>query len=336
VNERLTDMSQQAHGITTPPSYDVTAVGSTMLRLAADRGETLGTADTLSIEIAGAESNTLMALARLGLRTAWATKVGDNPLSRRVVREIRAGGVDVSHVHWTTADERAELVFTEPGVPPRPTMVHYDRRGAAIDSLQLADLDIASLLDTRVYHFTGILPSLSPACQETALELKRQAHERGVTLSFDINYRHKLWSTREAAPSLRELSKGVGLFFISLRDAPIFGLTGTAREISIAARAELGASVVIVKDGAAGALAYDGRQVYVEPGLRVEIVDRLGAGDAFCAGVLYGYLHGSLSLGLKYGCRMAALKLTTKGDRFVFEQGDLTDEVYASEADIDR
>ena len=135
-----------------------------MLRLTADRGE-ISSANTLAVEIAGAESNTLMALARLGLCTAWAL-IGNTPLSKRIIWEIRAGGVDVSHVHWTDGGERAELVFTEPGVRPRPTLVHYDRQHAAIHSLQLADIAVSSLMNTRVYHFTGILPSLSKHCRE--------------------------------------------------------------------------------------------------------------------------------------------------------------------------
>ena len=123
---------------------------------------------------------------------------------------------------------------------------------------------------------------------------------------------------------------------MSAREAPLFGFAGTAREISVAARRELGAEVVIVKDGAAGAGAYDGEDFYIEPGLNVDVVDRLGAGDAFCAGVIFGYLNGSLRNGLKLGCCMAALKLTTRGDRFRFEQSDLGDDRYQPEGDIDR
>jgi 2-dehydro-3-deoxygluconokinase len=320
----------------TPPKYEVTAVGSTMLRLTAKRGTTLDRTNDFEVDIAGSESNVLIALSRLGYRTCWATKIADNPLGRRIVRNVRSEGVDVSNVKWADGDNRVELVFLEPGVRPRPTLVHYDRRGAAIDTLNTADLDIDAILDTRMYHYTGILASLSTACRTVAAELKLEAQRRGLALSFDLNFRQKLWPVEDAATCLSDLSRGVTILFLSPLEAGILGLSGTAHQISVAAHSKFSASVVVVKNGPVGAVAYDGERVHEQRGLDTEVVDRLGAGDAFCAGVIHGYLRGSVELGLRYGCRMAALKLTTIGDRFVFGLEDLGDDRYRLGMDVDR
>ena len=176
----------------TEKRFDVTAIGSTMLRLSVPSGERLESAGTFQVHTAGTESNTLTALSRMGLKTGWVSRLGDSPLGRRVAREVHSFGVDTSRVIWAPG-ERNEVFFVEYGASPRGIQVIYDRGGAAVSRLTFDQLDLDYLLDTRVYHATGILAALSAACRDTALKAMQAARAAGVQVSFDVNYRSKLW-----------------------------------------------------------------------------------------------------------------------------------------------
>ena len=305
------------------PRFDVTSVGATMLRLSVPPGERLESAGTYDVRTAGSESNTLVALARLGKRTAWASRLTDNPIGRRIDGDLRRFGVDTSRVAWTHED-RNELFFVEFGAQPRPTQVIYDRRHSAVSKLRLAELDTAYLLDTRLLHLSGILPALSPACARASAELLRLAHAAGIATAFDVNYRARLWSSAAAHRVLAPLLNGVTLLFCTAEDArDLFGLDGEPTTVARALRKRFGARAVILTLGAAGGVAWDGRRMHRVSGYPVEPVDRLGAGDCFAAGVLCGWLEGSLAQGMAYGAAMAAIKLGIKGDYFLSDRQEV-------------
>ncbi|OQY81767.1 MAG: hypothetical protein B6D41_19260 [Chloroflexi bacterium UTCFX4] len=298
----------------TAPRFDVTALGETMLRLSVPVGERLEHATALRVHVGGAESNVASALARLGRRSAWVGALANNPLGQRAANELRQAGVNLDGVVWR-ADARMGLYFVEFAAPPRPIQVTYDRAHSGAAQLTRAQINWALLLNTRVLHLTGITPALSENSLELTRQTLRRARRARVPVSFDINYRQKLWAPQIAARTLRELIPDVTLLFCARADARrVFGLRGAPEELARQLLAASRAQCVILTLDADGALAYDGKNIFHAPAPPTQIIDRLGAGDAFVAGVLHGWLDGDLAQGLRCGAMLAALALSQHGD----------------------
>jgi 2-dehydro-3-deoxygluconokinase len=202
--------------------------------------------------------------------------------------------------------------------------VTYDRAGSCATALRPEDIDWERLLDTRLLHLTGITPALSDTCAELVRETVRRAKEKGVPISFDVNYRAKLWSEAEAAATIKPLIQGVELLFCSEADARrLFGCEGTMQEIAARMLELSKARQVVVTHGEQGAMLWDGKQWLHEPARPTQIIDRLGAGDALAAGVILGWLDGDLRAGLSYGVTLAALALSQYGDLLVANKAEL-------------
>src|SRR5437763_5694491 len=201
-------------------THDVWTMGETMVRFT-PRGYTrLEDADGLAVRAGGAESNIAVALARLGLRVAWVSKLPRGLLGSLIARRIRSHGVDVDHVVWTDHG-RAGLYFIEPGAAPRPTRVLYDRAASAASTLEPSDLDWPVLDSVRHPHLTGITPALSDSCRATVARALVEAKARGCSTSFDVNYRARLWSAEAAREALDPLLADVDLLITPLADAQL-------------------------------------------------------------------------------------------------------------------
>jgi 2-dehydro-3-deoxygluconokinase len=295
------------------PSFDVTAFGETMLRLSVPSGTRLADARSLDVQVGGAESNVLAALAGLGRRCRWLSALPDNDLGRAVTHELNAHGIDTSAVRRSGA--RVGLYFVEFAVAPRSIEVIYDRAGSAVSRLDVDDVDWDALLDTRILHTTGITAALSEGCHRIVLEACRRARERGVTTCFDVNYRSKLWSPETARERLEPIFRHVDVLVCGEGDAAtVFGLRGTPDEVLAGLHTLSGAErVVLTRSRLGSATLVDGGLVQV-PAREAEIVDRLGAGDAFAAGVLDGVLDGDPVAGMRRGSVLGALALGLDGD----------------------
>jgi 2-dehydro-3-deoxygluconokinase len=297
--------------------FDVTTIGSTLLRLSVPPGERLETAVSYSVRTAGTEGNTMVALSRMGFKTGWVSRLKDDVIGRRIAGEIHAHGVDTSRVIWTDRD-RNEIFFVEYGASPRGIRVVYDRSGSAVSKIRFSDVDPIYLLDTRILHMTGILPALSTRCRQTAEAAMEAAKRAQVKISFDVNYRGKLWGKREAARTLGPIIKRCDILFLTREDAvDIFGLAGPPEKMLRSAYETYGPELCVMTLGNEGGMAFDGDRLYRSPAYDVQILDRLGAGDSFTAGFLCGYLEGSIQTGMDYASAMAALKLGIKGDYFI-------------------
>jgi 2-dehydro-3-deoxygluconokinase len=286
-----------------------------MLRLSVPRGERLERIRRLDVVIGGAESNVTSAVAHMGFRAAWVSRLPRSPLGRLVERAIYAQGVDTSGVVWTD-EGRVATYFIEFAAAPRRIEVVYDRARSAASELNAAEIDWGFLLDTRYIHLTGITPGVSTACRDVAMEMCERARHAGVPISFDVNYRAKLWTPAAAAETLLPLMRMAQVLICGRKDAAtLFDLQGEPEAVLYDLRRLADAPIVVLTQGSDGALALadDGSPLF-QPALRVDVVDRIGAGDAFSAGVLCGLLEGSLAEGLRYGTAMAAHKLTTVGD----------------------
>ncbi|MCS6776940.1 MAG: sugar kinase [Chloroherpetonaceae bacterium] len=297
--------------------YDVLTFGETMLRLSPPGFGRLEEAVSLEVRIGGSESNTAVAAARLGLRAAWWSRLPASPLGRRVENEIRRWGVDTSHVLWDPSpDARVGVYFLDFGVPPRGIDVYYDRRGSAFSQLDPDAMDFSPVAQAHLLHLTGITPALGPNLLAVTHRLITAARQSGTYISFDVNYRAKLWTPEQARDTLNVLLPRMDLLLCTQSDAALlFGWHGPGETIARQLRAQFGVRAAVVTCGSEGARAVDDRGEWASysPDLP-HIVDRVGAGDAFNAGALLGFLNNDLQTGLEYGSAMAALKHTMPGD----------------------
>jgi 2-dehydro-3-deoxygluconokinase len=298
--------------------YDFLTFGENMIRLSTRNYERLEQAQTLDIRHGGTESNTAMGLARLGHPAAWISRLVDNPLGRKIAGELALWGVDTSHIVWTN-EGRIGTFFLEVGSAPRPSSVLYDRRDSSMSRMTVADFPWALLADTRWLHATGITTGISQSCSELVAEAMRRAHAAGLTVSYDVNYRARLWSPDQAQVIMTPLCRDADIMFVTQADAAhVFGVRDANPDDALRALAAgFAQRVVVMTIGAQGSMALDKdtATVHRAPAFTVpHTIDRVGAGDAFDAGFIAGYLEEGIARGLALGNAMAALKMTIHGD----------------------
>lgn len=266
---------------------EVITVGETMLAFAPTRGG-IADASEYRAAIAGGESNVAIHLVRHGRTASWASRVGDDPAGRRIVSELAARGVDTSTVA-IDADSPTGIMLKDPGAAG--TTVHYYRAGSAASRLAPGFLPASALTEARLVHVTGVTPALSTSCAAMVDALFDDAAEAGVTVSFDVNHRPRLWQPGVAAPTLAALARRADICFVGRDEAEALWGVATADDI----RAFLPEPrLLVVKDGDLGATAFEeGNPPVFEAALRVEVVEPVGAGDAFAGGTLAGLLRGA-------------------------------------------
>lgn len=294
--------------------FDVTSIGETLVRLSVYPGTRLEDADRLTVHTAGAETNVLAVLCQFGHRCGWIGGLAANDMGRRVAGDLRSFGLDISAA-FHCSSSRMGVFYVEHAADPLVTRVIYDRDASCASSLRPDLVDWDTLLDTRLIHLTGITPALSRSALATVEDVVRNAKAGGVEVSFDVNYRAKLWSVDQAARALGALIETVDILICSHRDAIV--LFDCDRDPFLAIRQlanRTSAERVVLTRGDQGAMASDGSSVYEEAALPVAVVDRMGAGDAFAAGVLHGVLSDDIQMGLRYGTVLGSLALSQFGD----------------------
>lgn len=297
--------------------WDVSTFGETMLRLSPPHYARLEEATSLEVRIGGAESNVAVALCRLGMRACWWSRLPNTPLGRRIENEIRRWGVDTSGVIWDSSPKaRAGLYFLDFGVSPRATEVYYDRASSAASALGPEDVDEERIARSRLLHVTGITPALSPRCAAAVRYAIEVAKKVGTRVSLDTNYRARLWSIEAARATIELLLPQVDLLIVPHEEAQLlFAMAEEKTQMARALHTRYGVENVVVTWGGEGAYAFSpSGEHFAAPYPIAHVVDRVGAGDAFDAGVIFGYLQQNLPLGLEMGMAMAALKHTIPGD----------------------
>jgi len=310
--------------------------GEMLVRLTAPHGEMLLQTPQLSAHIGGAEANVAICIARLGGKAAMATVLPDNPLGRAARDELRRHGVDVGAVSFATG--RMGLYFLTPGAVTRPSEILYDRASSAFAETVDAGLCIAALEEADYLHVSGISPAVSAKAGVASLEAVNAAVERGVAVSFDGNYRSSLWAARgeTGAPILRRLLSIATIAFVDERDiALVLGERFADRDAACAAAfsafpklqriASTTRTTRAVDAFSLGATlhACDG-VVSSQPLELANVVDRIGGGDAFAGGLLFGLMCGwDDSDALDFALHTSAAK-----------HGQIGDASHASEAQI--
>jgi len=326
------------------PRFDLVSLGESMLRLSVPAGRRLDDTRMLEMELAGAESNVSVALARLGWRVGWVSRLPDHALADAILRALRSDGVDISAVKHVP-DERLGTYFIEFATAPRTTQVIYDRADSAASHMSIRDIDWDYLLNTRVLHLTGITAALSDSCYDLLVEVVRRARAAGVAVSFDVNYRAKLWDADMAGKKLRPLIAEADILFCKGADAAaLFGCHGEPRQLMMELKLITKAHALFCTFGEHGAALLSGDDFITEPAMPVQIIDRIGSGDAFAAGVLDGWLSGHelqptvsvLHEGLRHGVALAAIALSQFGDRVLSSRVELNAMLNSEHRDISR
>jgi 2-dehydro-3-deoxygluconokinase len=313
--------------------HDLVAIGEVMLRLSIPSPERIETARQLDVQVGGAEANVAAACARLGLRTAWISAVPGNAWGNRIRRELSAHGVDCTHV-VILDDARIGVYFLEFGAPPRPIRVLYDRRDSAFSRLVPEAIDWEPVRRARLVHLTGITPALGPAPRRVV----ERALGEAAAVSFDLNYRATLWSAAEARAFVEVALPVARHVFMGEAEArTVLGLTGPAESIVEAlARLAPRATIALLQGSEGSTVLAEGRLWRPTRAHTVQVVDPVGAGDAYAAGFLWAILQGrSLQAAVDAGAAVAALKCSTWGDVALIDARDVED-LLGGGADIRR
>lgn len=310
----------------------VVCFGEIMLRLSPPGYERIVQAKSFNIIYGGAEANVAVSLSNYGVNASYVTKLPDNLIGDACRNEVRKYGVDTSGI--VRGGNRLGIFYCERGASMRPSNVIYDRAGSSIAEAQPEDFDWEKILDgADWFHFTGISPALGDNMAAIVLKACETAKAKGITISCDVNYRKKLWSRQKAAEVMLGLMKYIDvlinpadLFELHAEGADMTSSEGFEKEcrqlapmiaeqygvktVAFTLRESLSAS----DNGWAG-LLYDGCEFYKSRHYDMHIVDRVGGGDSFAAGLIYGLIN---NLGgqnsLEFAVAASALKHTVEGD----------------------
>jgi len=294
---------------------DVTLFGEMMMMLVADRPAALEEAQSFHKRTAGAETNVAIGLARLGLRVAWASRLGTDSMARYLLGEMRREGVDCSHV-VCDASQRTGFQFKGRTLDGSDPLVEYHRKGSAASTVGPQDVDAPWLAASRHLHATGVFPALSPSCLAAAHRTFDIAREAGRTISFDANLRPSLWSSAEVMRrEIEALALRADWVLPGLEEGRF--LTGHRTPQAIAQHyRERGASFVAVKLGAEGAwFDAEGVRGHVPCFAVPAVVDTVGAGDGFAVGVVSALLEGlDAASAVRRGAWIGARAVQVLGD----------------------
>ena len=284
----------------------------------------------LAAHVGGAELNVAVAAARLGIAARWVSRLPDNAPGRFIEGSARVQGVD-ARVQWSAEGDRVGLYFLEQGSAPRQSSVVYDRAGSAFSHVSPGTIDWSSQLrGARWFHVSGITPALSESAAAVTAESLKAAKAAGLIVSYDVNFRVKLWNAFRARVVQEPLMQYVDLLVVSEEDARnVFEAQGESAEAVarvLAKRFAVRAVAVTVRDSAEGlgaVVVAEGTAV-TGPRHDVDVVERVGTGDAFTAGLIASRLEKrGWEEAVRFATGRAALKLTMPGDFFAGDRADV-------------
>jgi 2-dehydro-3-deoxygluconokinase len=305
--------------------YDVVTFGEAMVRLSPPNFQRLEQARSFDLYVGGAELNVAVGVSHFGMKSTWVSKLPKNGLGYLIRNRVQEAGADCSHVVWSDKG-RAGIYFVEFGASPRASAVLYDRANSAISMIQPGEVDWPKVFNgSKHFHMSGITPALSASATQVTAEALKAAKKAGCSVSYDLNYRKKLWTPADAKKNQEPMMEMVDILITTEEDTNVvFGI----KEKNYEAAAEKLAQTFKFKIVAITlredlsvwrnnwtAIAYQDGKIYKDKKYEVEIVDRVGAGDSFTAGFLYVWIkEKDVQKGVQYGNAFAALKHTLPGD----------------------
>jgi len=326
---------------------DLLALGECMVRISPVGHERLEFAHNLQMYAGGGEYNVAYALAKYGLKTGWVSSLVDNPLGWFIRNHARAVGMDISEVIWEEYDGvgkkgRVGLNFTEVGTGVRASVTMYDRANSAAMNMQPGTIDWRRIFNqrgVRWFHTGGIFSALSNGCAEIVKEAVKAAHDSGTIVSYDLNFRSKLWSSEEAIAANNEIVPYVDVLIGNEEDFQkalgfeVEGVDESLKKLKVESYKAMVKKVVTTHSNikAVGTtlrevlsgllnnwsaiLFIDGEFYQSRRFENLEIEDRVGGGDGFCSGLVYSFLNGYDSqAAVDFGASHGALLQSTRGD----------------------
>ena len=317
-------------------SKKVVTLGEIMLRLSTPDFKRFVQADSFDVTYGGGEANVAAALCNYGLIGTFVSRVPDNAIGQCAINHLRRYGVDTSFI--ARGGKRLGIYFLETGASMRASQVIYDRTGASIAEAELTDFDFDKIFEGAAwFHTTGITPALSDKTTSLAENALKVARSKGITTSIDLNYRKKLWSKERAREVMTRLCQYVDVCIGNEEDAETTlgfksqGTDVTKGELTIEGyktvfrqmKEKFGFKYVAstlresqsASDNGWSALVFDGNEFYHTRQYNVRIVDRVGSGDSFASGFIYGLVTGmSMKDSAEFGVAASALKHTIPGD----------------------
>ncbi|MHA7210429.1 sugar kinase [Arthrobacter sp. MDT1-65] len=300
----------------TLPEVDVLTFGETMGSIRTPRPLRLG--GGMSMSLGGAETNVAIGLARLGHLARWAGRLGDDGIGDYALRTLRAEGVLTDAVSIDPVRPTGLMILESQGAGL--SQATYYRSGSAASAMGPDDVEAPVRAGCRILHLTGITPALSESAAAAGLAAARQARAAGITVSFDVNFRSKLWGTARASEVLAGIAAYSDIVIASEDELLLLGPAGSSEEDAVQHLGASGVREVVVKRGADGATGWDlagsaAGSVEHRDALDVPVVDTVGAGDAFTAGYLSATLDG-LQLGerLDRGVALGAFAVSDNTD----------------------
>lgn len=327
--------------------YDLVTLGEAMIRLSPPGHGRIEYATMFEVWVGGGEYNVGYACARMNLRCAWVSRLVDNPLGRLILNHARAVGLDTSHVVIVPYDgvgkrDRIGLNFTEVGTGVRPSVTMYDRGHSAASHMQPGEVDWKELFEkrgVRWFHTGGIFAALSESCAAVVREALEAAHEAGTVTSYDLNFRRKLWSSEQAIETTRTFLPYIQVLigneedFQKVLGYQVAGTDEQFRELPVENYKRMVQQVVAdnpqlrvvcttlrevisgLINNWSGIMYYQGKFFESRRYERLEIEDRVGGGDGFSAGLIYGFLTGMKPDDIvEFAAAHGALVQTTRGD----------------------
>ena len=323
----------------------VVTMGEIMLRLSTPGYEKFIQADTFDINYGGGEANVAVSLANYGHQASFVTKVPNNPIGECAVAALRKYNVDTTHI--ARGGERLGIYYLETGASMRASNVVYDRAHSSIAEADASDFDFDAIFDgADWFHFTGITPAISDKAALLTEEALKAAKAKNVTVSCDLNFRKKLWSSEKAQKVMTNLMHYVDVCIGNEEDAQkVLGFTPgntdvTSGSLELAGYEDIfkqmtdrfGFRYVVsslresysASDNGWSAAIYDGKEFYHSRKYEVRIVDRVGGGDSFAGGLICGLLDGrNYKDALEFAVAASALKHTIPGDFNLVTRADV-------------
>ena len=317
-------------------SKKVVTLGEIMLRLSTPDFKRFVQADSFDVTYGGGEANVAAALCNYGLQGVFVSKVPDNAIGQAAINHLRRYGVDTQFV--AHGGKRLGIYFLETGASMRASQVIYDRADASISEADIADFDFDKIFEDAVwFHTTGITPALSDKAAALTEAALKAAKAKGITTSIDLNYRKKLWSKEKAREVMTRLCQYVDVCIGNEEDADTTlgfiskGTDVTKGELNLDGykdvfrqmKEKFGFKYIAstlreshsASDNGWSALVYDGTEFYHTKEYEVRIIDRVGSGDSFASGFIYGLVSGmEMKDAAEFGVAASALKHTIPGD----------------------
>jgi len=292
---------------------DVITIGDAMIAMCPKQKGPIIFCNTFERKLGGAELNVAIGCARLGIQSGWISRLGNDDFGKYILKTTRGEGIDISEVKLV--DEYPTSVYFREVLADGSSRSFYYREKSPTSTMRSEELNEEYIKQAKILHITGVFPSITKNNQEIILEAVKLAKKHKLTVSFDPNIRLKMWTKEEAKAYIEKILPHVDILLIGDEEIEIL-LGDTTIEYAIKTFHECGIEKVIVKKGAKGAIASDGKNVYEVDAIKPKaLVDTVGAGDGFAAGFLTSVIKGkTLEECVKFANAVGSLVVGVEGD----------------------